>query len=358
MDAAHLLPFARRLADERLVGPEEVPRGKTCNCVCPACSHPVVAKQGTEKTWHFAHAKGSNCTQAYEKSVHELAKQMVRERKVVLLPAFTVQLQGRNMLGLPIMVEKRVFDARLIALDHCVSGHAIGNVTPDLIGERGGREILVEVTVFHRLMPEKQERLLELGSAVMEIDLRIFKTVQASRELLERELFENGANRRWLYHPRHAEVACTLEGNLKARIAESDVGILEAKRLKAEHDERGAARQAEQASRMGKQPCATSKPVGPTWLGRSWRRGLPEALECLEWGASFPSQERWEPARDAFCARLGLARPEVDAVMTSYSKRSHLATTTPQVLTVEWAARLNVEPLEVARYFWEADYVV
>ena len=95
----------------------------------------------------------------------------------------------------------------------------------------------------------------------------------------------------------------------------------------------------------------------PTWPGRGWRRGPPETLDYLEWGASFPSQERWEPAREAFCARLGLTRPEVDAVMDSHTKRSHLATTTPQVLAVEWAARLDVEPMEVARYFWEAGYL-
>jgi len=358
MDAAHLLPFARRLADERLVGPEEVPRGKACNCVCPACSHPVVAKQGTEKAWHFAHAKAGNCIQAYEKSVHEAAKQMICERKAVLLPTFTVRLQGRNMLGLPISVEKLVFDALLVTLDHCVSGHAKGNVTPDLIGERGGREILVEVTVFHRLMPEKEERLLKTGLAVMEIDLGLFKTVQASRELLERELFENTANRRWLYHPKQSEVACTLDDELKARIAESDAGILEARRLKAEQDAREAARRAEQASRLGLQPSTASEQAEPAWSGRGWRRGPPEALDYLEWGSSFPSQERWEPAREAFCARLGLSRPDVDSVMASHSKRSHLATTTPQVLAVEWATSLNVEPLEVARYFWEAGYVV
>ena len=347
MDAAHLLPFARRLTDEWLVGPEEVPRGKACNCVCPACSHPVVAKQGTEKAWHFAHAKASICAQAYEKSVHELAKQMVRERKTVLLPAFTVRLQGRNILGLPISVEKLVFDARLVTLDHCVSGHAKGNVTPDLIGERGGREILVEVTVFHRLMPEKEERLLKTGLAVMEIDLGLFRSVQATRALLEHELFENEANRRWLYHQWQDEVTRTLEDELKARITESNAGILEGRRLKAE-----------QASRIGNQPGAASEMGPPTWPGRGWHGGTPKTIDYLEWGASFPSQERWEPARVAFSDRHGIPPQRVEEVMGRISKRSQLAETNPTKLAAEWSDAFAVSTEDICLYFAEAGYTL
>jgi hypothetical protein len=354
---ALLIPFAKHCSNDLLVSPEEVPRGLACNCVCPACGYSVIAKQGTEKAWHFAHAKPSDCAHAYEKSVHELAKQLVREQKRLRLPALTVRVVGHNMVGLPITAEKLVFESHLVALDSCIAGHAKGDVTPDLTGERGGREILVEVTVFHRLMPEKKERLLKTGLAVMEIDLGLFRTVQATRALLEHELFENEANRRWIYHPWQDEVARTLEDELTARIAESDAGILEARRLKAEQDAREAERRAEQASRMGNPPGPASEPAAQTWTGRGWRRGPPETLDYLEWGASFPSLERWEPAREAFCTRLGLARPEVDAVMASHTKRSHLATTTPQALAVEWATKLDVEPLEIARHFWEAGYL-
>ena len=49
----------------------------------------------------------------------------------------------------------------------------------------------------------------------MEIDLGLFKGVQATRALLEHELFENEANRRWIYHPRQHEVALALEDELR-----------------------------------------------------------------------------------------------------------------------------------------------
>jgi hypothetical protein len=37
----------------RFVG--DVPRGLACECFCPNCRAALVAKQGYEKEWHFAH---------------------------------------------------------------------------------------------------------------------------------------------------------------------------------------------------------------------------------------------------------------------------------------------------------------
>lgn len=40
----------------RFVG--DVQRGAACACFCPDCSSPLIARQGTEKEWHFAHEGG------------------------------------------------------------------------------------------------------------------------------------------------------------------------------------------------------------------------------------------------------------------------------------------------------------
>lgn len=36
----------------------DVPRGHACGCYCLSCGSPLVAKQGEEKEWHFAHEAG------------------------------------------------------------------------------------------------------------------------------------------------------------------------------------------------------------------------------------------------------------------------------------------------------------
>ena len=220
MTSALLLPFAKRLSDGALVTPEDVPRGLACNCICPGCENPVQARQGTEKVWHFAHAKAEACTGAYEVSVHELAKQLIRERKVLLLPALEVVVSVRGDHGEAFSEQEAVFDSKLVRLDECSVAPRLDEITPDVCGIRKDRRILVEITVFHRLMPEKRQRLIDTGSASFEIDLGEFKTRQASRALVEEAVFGQLANRRWIYHPKMAAVEATLRDRLDKRLEE------------------------------------------------------------------------------------------------------------------------------------------
>lgn len=351
MSTALLLPFARRQADDQLVSPEEVPRGQACNCVCPGCEHPVIAKHGTEKVWHFAHARASDCVNAYEKSVHELAKQLLRERKVILVPKLVVAVSAWDAFGRSILEHETVFECRPVCLESCVCGKPVAEVTPDVFGTVGGRDVLVEITVFHRLMLDKRDRLIETGKASFEIDLSLFKTVQATRELLERELFENPNNRHWIFHPRQVEVAERLQEVLQAKVDHSKIEFAANQELQAKKRAEEDRVKAERAAQFALRTPAI------------WQAGIAGASDStsdygLEWRASFPAPERWEPARAAFCSRVGLSRESVDRVMGQYSKRSHLATSTPQKLAAEWASTFNVTLSEIYRYFREAGYTL
>lgn len=64
----------------RLVNVDDVPTGVYCNCICPACKEPLVAKNnGTKKMHHFTHLTGSECDYAYESMLHLIAKEKIRE---------------------------------------------------------------------------------------------------------------------------------------------------------------------------------------------------------------------------------------------------------------------------------------
>jgi len=205
-----LLPFAIRLSDSQLVSAADVPRGAACGCICPGCRNPLLAKQGTEREWHFAHVQATDCTDGYEKSVHELAKQRIQQEKRLLLPPIEASAHGWDVYGRLVEEMLCVMEARRVRLDDCKKSYPHGEVTPDLTGRRKDREILVEITVFHRLMPEKQARLIETGVPVLEIDLGVFKTQQATLERLDAELFENFKNRRWIWHPKLDEAKATV----------------------------------------------------------------------------------------------------------------------------------------------------
>lgn len=347
MATALLLPFAKQLSNGMLVTPKEVPRGLACHCICPGCEHPVQARQGTEKVWHFAHAKAEACDGAYGISVHELAKQLIRERKELLLPALKVVVSARGTGGENFVEQEVVFESKYVHLDDCKAGRRRDEITPDLSGSRKGRQILVEVTVFHRLMPEQRQRLIDTGLASFEIDLSIFKTQQASRELVEDAIFRPPGNRRWIYHPRMAEVEATLRARLETRLEESRAAWEKTEALRKAQEAEWEKKREALAARDNMLP----SPFRPYSVSHE---PVLRPVSELGWKASFPSTERWQPARKAFCARLGLPESLVDAVMSTMTRRSHLATTNPVELSKEWSEALGVPAAEIFQYFREA----
>lgn len=334
-----LLPFAMRTADGQFVSPEDVSRGLACNCVCPECGDPVQARHGTERAWHFAHSTSSDCVGAYEKSVHEAAKQLLRDRKELLLPVLSVTVEAVDAFNRLLRESETIFGAKRVNLEACKYGQVFGDVKPDLVGTLRERRLLIEVTVFHRLMPDKQERLEKTGLAILEIDLNEFRTMQATRERLEAALFTREDNRRWVWHPAKASAEERLHESLRQRLAA----------VEAERSERAKKEQAEQAHQPLVESCRRSHPaIEPR---------LPVAHD-VSWRAGFPAEERWSPAREAFCERHGLSRERVDAVFGSFKKRSELARTTPEKLAKEWGEALGVSPGAIHQYFAEGCYVL
>lgn len=334
-----LLPFAQRIADGQVVSPEEVPRGLACDCVCPGCQHPVQAKHGTERVWHFAHAKASECVGAYDKSVHEAAKQMLRTRKELPLPPLIVTVQATDAFGRRLEESATVFEAKHVALETCRANQVVVDVTPDLVGTLRDRQILIAVTVFHRLMPEKQERLVKTGLAVLEIDLSAFKTKQATRRSLEAALFSRVDNRRWVYHPAEVKVKEALEEKLLQRL----------QKIEAQRTEEEKAALAARASMRAQLDALVFRsavaPQTPAIRGPMWRAG-------------FPPEAQWAPAREAFCSRHNLSQVAVEGVMGTISKRSELARTTPADLAEAWGRALGVSTEAVLRYFEEAGHTL
>lgn len=52
----------------------DVPRGAACACFCPSCGSPLVARQGVEHTWHFAHEASQERPQCLPGSINLLRR--------------------------------------------------------------------------------------------------------------------------------------------------------------------------------------------------------------------------------------------------------------------------------------------
>src|SRR5690348_9510442 len=75
---------------------DQVPRGKLCGCVCPACQAPLVARQGNQIAWHFAHESLSDCRGAVETAIHRFAKQVILDSRTIRLPESFVTVGGHS----------------------------------------------------------------------------------------------------------------------------------------------------------------------------------------------------------------------------------------------------------------------
>lgn len=84
----------------RFIG--EVERGAACGCRCPECNSPLIAKQGDEKEWHFAHEAGQErpeCHAGAMNMLRRLAIEYLKLREVLLLPPYQVSVRASSPLG-------------------------------------------------------------------------------------------------------------------------------------------------------------------------------------------------------------------------------------------------------------------
>ena len=67
-------------------------KGLKCNCTCPGCGAPLVARLGKKKQRHFAH-KGEACdvVAAQQTALHMLAKEIIENSKRLLFPGIEIK---------------------------------------------------------------------------------------------------------------------------------------------------------------------------------------------------------------------------------------------------------------------------
>ncbi len=84
----------------RFIG--DVPRGLACGCRCPVCGSALVAKQGAEKDWHFAHEAGQErpeCQAGAANLLRRLAVAYLQGKADLTLPVFRRELRARSLLA-------------------------------------------------------------------------------------------------------------------------------------------------------------------------------------------------------------------------------------------------------------------
>lgn len=181
------LSFGEDAATGRMVAIKDAVNGLGCECICPQCRLPLVARQGEVNQWHFAHKGDSDaCEGARESARHKMAKQIITDAKAVYIPLYS-EIFGFLTAG------------ELIQLDDPETEQWMDGMRADILAKWNGSPLIIEVAVTHVCEPEKIALVRDRRINCMEIDLASHFNDADDHEL--RVMVLKDAPRRWLYHP-------------------------------------------------------------------------------------------------------------------------------------------------------------
>ncbi|GJD65794.1 hypothetical protein MPEAHAMD_5990 [Methylobacterium frigidaeris] len=187
------LVFGER-PDGTILHISEVCSGLACNCACPGCKAPLVARKGDLKDHHFGHygtAETPACQTGAETALHKFAKDCLARRLELFLPA--VERAVGTSARARYLGEMFHFDAALLE-------HRLATIVPNVIVHKGERDLLVELRVSHPCDTVKIADIADLNIAAVEIDLSHLPR-DVTRLSLEEAIITQ-APRRWLYKPK------------------------------------------------------------------------------------------------------------------------------------------------------------
>jgi hypothetical protein len=178
------IPFARSPMGH-MISVDAVARGLACECFCPSCDAPLVARKGEKNQHHFAHyVESENCADARETALHKFAKQVICEVPFSFGPSTLLCLPDNLNLGM----------MRDASMEQWLDG-----IRPDVLAQYD-EPVAIEVRVAHPIPTEKIQKLIARKLATFEIDLSAYRNLDTSEDHW-RQVVLRTAHRFWLVQP-------------------------------------------------------------------------------------------------------------------------------------------------------------
>jgi hypothetical protein len=141
---------------------EDAAKGKRCNCFCPICKAPLLAKNKipislAKHEHHFAHLKGYTCTANDETLLHLWAKEVLLEEKALRLPEGNWRISSGLVHFQNVEIEKwnKTYGFR-----------------PDAEATlENGEILLIEFFVSHKITAKKRKSIADNNLNCIEINL-------------------------------------------------------------------------------------------------------------------------------------------------------------------------------------------
>ena len=209
------LIYGIRNSDGKVVSIDDVPSGLQCDCRCPICNENLIAKKGEIKESHFAHYgmrdKTSNCDAVFanETSLHMLAKQIIEEEGMLVVPAIEVGLWEVELNDIPYELKEKLKsfftykEAEKLIFQTVELEKKLPGFKPDLVCSTSNLDYFIEVAVTHFVDEEKKKKIEKYKMPMLEIDLSEYLDEPISKKELRNVLLNSTKNKEWLYHPEY-----------------------------------------------------------------------------------------------------------------------------------------------------------
>lgn len=147
---------------DEIVEVKNVKNGKACDCNCIVCNSPLIARQGSKRSWHFAHdtSQGDiDCVWSGETELHLIVKEYLSKATYINVPIGIHQPTTESIHIDEAQVEMRFDPTRRI---------------PDVTVFSRGEKIFIEVAVTHFCEPDKIFELKKNNANAIEFDFSDF----------------------------------------------------------------------------------------------------------------------------------------------------------------------------------------
>ena len=167
-------------ANGEMVHVDSVPKGVACNCICPHCKEPLIARKGEFRKHGFAHHsedRQSNLEICYEVIRYKLAEHILQKQKRIHVPSYYGIFEAADIDFVDVKIDSR---------------YEREDKQPDVIATtQEGKQYLIEFTFKHKVLHKKDLDYNNL--TCLEIDLS-----EQSFDTLEPFLMTSDENKRWV----------------------------------------------------------------------------------------------------------------------------------------------------------------
>lgn len=174
----------------------QVERGKACNCICPSCKKPLIAKKGDERKKHFTHDSNHSCETGKETAIHLAAKQIISETKMVYLPS--IEIDGSLKKYGIVTFDKIILEKAIPNLKEQMI--VIPDITATINRENDAVNLYIEIAVTHFSEEKKIDILKSNKFSAIEIDLSpLYNNDYVDFEVIK-NIIKNGEHTTWIYN--------------------------------------------------------------------------------------------------------------------------------------------------------------